>query len=273
MVSASQYTINLAVLNEKVPIKGGGFAGPLSDFQIEYWYRIQQSLLEGHGRNLGVAVLQYSLIPKVFPTQLNQAILAVKHLLSIGVPTSNIYLAGDSTGGNLIVQLLSHILHPEVSLSEKWLVTKFAGACLVSPWLLDKAATSSEVHNDAFDLAPAKCLAMWRDAYVANIPDSKRVFVQPNDFAPANWFMGLDQVVNRILVTVGTHEVLLDSIQVFSETLSKSHGKVEVDTQENGVHCDFIFDVGAKSRKGSHPMDQKVVDWFAKCIADEDSEA
>jgi predicted secreted hydrolase len=33
--------------------------GPLSDFQVEFWYRVQQALLKSKGVKLGVAILQY----------------------------------------------------------------------------------------------------------------------------------------------------------------------------------------------------------------------
>ncbi|KAJ7092593.1 hypothetical protein C8R44DRAFT_750147 [Mycena epipterygia] len=44
---------------------GGGFVGPLSDFQVEFWYRVQQALLK------------------------------TKHFMTMGVPASKICLAGD----------------------------------------------------------------------------------------------------------------------------------------------------------------------------------
>ncbi|KAK7041746.1 hypothetical protein VNI00_009035 [Paramarasmius palmivorus] len=249
-------------------LHGGGFAGPLSDFQIEFWRRVQQSLRKNFdGLKLDVAVLRYSINPQVFPTQLQQVILAVRHVMSLGVPRSKIYFAGDSAGGNMIIQLMSHILHPSASLSPPFSETGFAGACLVSPWVLNEGDSGFYRDNDPYDLSPSRCLSMWRDVYLAGIPESQRIFVQPNN-APQDWFVGAEDIFRRILITVGTREVLRDSINQFAETLAKSHGRVDVDVMENGVHCDPIFDVGAKS-KVVHPVEKRIVAWFAECITGE----
>lgn len=40
-------------------LEGGGFVGPLSDFQVEFWYRVQQGLRQTKNLKVGVAILQY----------------------------------------------------------------------------------------------------------------------------------------------------------------------------------------------------------------------
>lgn len=43
---------------------GGGFVGPLSDFQVEFWHRVRQAIAKNHnGAKLGVAILQYCQYP------------------------------------------------------------------------------------------------------------------------------------------------------------------------------------------------------------------
>ncbi|VDC03389.1 unnamed protein product [Peniophora sp. CBMAI 1063] len=77
-----------------------------------------------------------ALAPKAsFPSQLRQAIAALAYLLAQGTKASNIVLVGDSAGGNLILQLVSHILHPMAGLPPPPILSKpLAAIVLVSPW-------------------------------------------------------------------------------------------------------------------------------------------
>ncbi|KAJ7583588.1 hypothetical protein C8J56DRAFT_213229 [Mycena floridula] len=160
---------------------------------------VGRSLLKDHGLKLGVAVLQYSLNPATFPTQLKELTLAVQHIMSAGVSAARIYLAGDYVGANVVIQLLNLILHPSASISESFTpvnVKGFAGACLVSPWLIDDDEPDSVQTNDRLNMMQGKVIRLWRDAYLQSVPDSHRVFFQAND-TPENWFNGIQEVVKR----------------------------------------------------------------------------
>ncbi|KAJ7778575.1 hypothetical protein DFH07DRAFT_715820, partial [Mycena maculata] len=165
----------------------------------------------------------------------------------------------------LFLQLLSHIQHPSAlvvanpSLSN---MVGFQGVCLLLPWAMGNDVLHSEKENDAFDLAPAKSLRVWQEAYMAAVPDSHRVYIQPAA-APSLWFDGLDEVVGRVLVTVGSKEVLRDSIQDLAAVLQNSHRDFQLDVQEGGVHCDPMFDIAAKST-APHPVEQNIIEWFAQ---------
>ncbi|KAJ6601090.1 alpha beta-hydrolase [Mycena vulgaris] len=236
---------------------GGGFVGPLFDFQVEFWYRVQQALLKNKDLKLGVAILRYSTHPASFPTQLNQLLLAVQHVLAMGVPASKICLAGDSAGANILVQLIGHILHPSPMVSQSPSVsslTGFAGICLISPWIMPNDVRKND---DSFDLVPAKCLGLWTDTYLSKIPDAHRVYVQPAT-ASQGWFSGLDRVGSRILITAGRKEVRYDSIIRLSQNMQEMHGDAHLDLQDDGVHCDVMFDIGAKSQ-APHPVEKRVI--------------
>ncbi|KAJ7496726.1 alpha beta-hydrolase, partial [Mycena latifolia] len=247
---------------------GGGFVGPLSDFQVEFWYRVQQALLQNNGLKLGVAVLQCSTYPASFPTQLNQLLRAIQHLLSLGIPTSKICLAGDSAGANVVLQLLGHALHPSplVAPAASPHLAGFAGMCLISPWTMPSDVSTAD---DAYDLVPAKTLALWAHTYLASIPDSHRVYMQP-ERAPPAWFRGAGAIARRVLITAGRNEVLYPSILRLSETLEEAYGlgddgDVRLEVQEGGVHCDAMFDIAAKSRPTkTHPGERRVAEWLAE---------
>ncbi|KAJ7512879.1 alpha beta-hydrolase [Mycena galericulata] len=247
---------------------GGGFVGPLSDFQVEFWYRVRQAISKIHnGARLGVAILQYSLHPASFPTQLDQLLCAVQHVMDIGVPPSQIFLAGDSAGGNLVLQFLSHILHPSplaIATPALRSMTGFRGVCLISPWVMPDNVLDSDKENAANDLVPAQCLRAWQAAYLSQVPNSHRAYIQPIDASP-QWFDGLDTLVRRVLVTVGGKEILRDSIQRLAEVLKGSHSDSQLDIQDDGVHCDVMFDIGAKST-APHPVERRIIEWFAECL-------
>ncbi|KAJ7654446.1 alpha beta-hydrolase [Mycena polygramma] len=241
---------------------GGGFVGPLSDFQVEFWYRVQQTLLKS-GVKLGVAILAYSTYPASFPTQVNQLLSVIGHVMSLGVPSSKICFAGDSAGANLVLQLLGHILHPSSLIAASpapAALTGFAGVCLLSPWTMPSTARDGD---DSYDLVPSKSLGLWMDTYLSTMPESHHVYAQ-TDNAPQGWFNGVDRIADRILITAGRNEVLYESIVRLSQAMEK-HADIQLDVQDGGVHVDVMFDIGAKS-KTPHPVEHKVAQWFTETL-------
>ncbi|KAJ3890736.1 Alpha/Beta hydrolase protein [Lentinula edodes] len=243
---------------------GGGYIGPLSDFQIEFWHRLQVSLQgQKAGVQLGVAVLDYSLYPAGFPTQLHQLISAITQIISSGLPPSHIFLAGDSAGANIIIQLIGHLLHPSPQITEHVEVPSggFAGICLMSPWVLPNTESESERINDVFDLLPTKCLTNWKNVYIASVlAPSDQFLVQPND-AMDGWFKDIQGVCSSVMITAGGREVLHDSVVKLYENMVLHHPQVTLYVQDTGLHCDAMFDIAAKS-KNPHPMEQRVFQWF-----------
>jgi hypothetical protein len=128
--------------------------------------------------------------------------------------------------------------------------------------------------DDAFDIVPSECLGLWMDMYLSTVPESHHVYVQP-DIAIAiasqaqaqaqGWFSGVDKIAGRVLITAGRNEVLYGSIVRLSRAMEKVHRDVQLDVQEGGVHCDVMFDIGAKS-KAPHPVERRVVDWLAETL-------
>ncbi|KAI0265808.1 Alpha/Beta hydrolase protein [Gloeopeniophorella convolvens] len=91
---------------------GGGFTIPAGDHHFRFLPAVQDAL-KGSVGEIGIAFLEYSMAPQAqFPIQLRQANAALTHLLEHGAHPSNIVLCGDSAGGNLALQAISHILHP-----------------------------------------------------------------------------------------------------------------------------------------------------------------
>lgn len=192
--------------------------------------------------------------------------------MSLGVPSSKICFAGDSAGGNIVLQLLGHILHPSPlmvaqspSTSNSASLTGFAGICLISPWTMP-STDNARNDDDSFDIVPSECLGLWMDMYLSTVPESHHVYVQPDiAIASQGWFSGLDKIAGRVLITAGRNEVLYGSIVRLSRAMEKVHADVQLDVQEGGVHCDVMFDIGAKS-KAPHPVERRVADWLAETL-------
>jgi acetyl esterase/lipase len=92
-------------------------------------YHVVSASMCASKANASLAMLEYTLAPKAhFPTQLIQAVEALKYVLSITSP-SKVIITGDSAGGHLALSLLSHLMHPSQSLQALSLSENLGGIC------------------------------------------------------------------------------------------------------------------------------------------------
>ena len=175
------------------------------------------------------------------PTQLRQANAALSHLVNKGISPANIVIGGDSAGGNLALQLMSHILHPLPSIPPPPVLSQaLAGAILISPWCEYNASGASFVRNDRKDVISARSCAHFAGVVKAGLTPDLEYYCQPLS-APASWWKGLDGVYSRVLVTAGENECLLDQI-VETGTMISHHVKDAVTMVEPGaVHEEMII--------------------------------
>ncbi|EDR03977.1 uncharacterized protein LACBIDRAFT_330882 [Laccaria bicolor S238N-H82] len=208
---------------------GGGYFAALPIFMLDFWRYVQLKLeLE-----VGFAVLNYSLYPEAtYPTQLHQACTALDHLISTGTHPSNIHIIGDSAGGNLVLGLLSILLHPlpltDSSESPPRIINSplpapLAGVYLMSPWVNFTNTAPSLVENTPHDISNSPGLG--EHVIGCYTPSSQRAYVEPLK-APSGWFDGLNGVVDRLLIHLEG---------------KKTRG-YEFVLQEGGVHDDPYFD-------------------------------
>ena len=175
------------------------------------------------------------------PTQLRQANAALSHLLNKGISPPNIVIGGDSAGGNLVFQLMSHILHPLPSIPPPPALSQaFAGAMLISPWCEYSSDGPSFVRNGRKDVLTARSYAHFTAIAKAELTPELEYYCQPLS-APASWWKRLDGVYSRVLVTAGEHECLLDQI-IQTSTMISHHVKDTVTMVEPGaVHDEVII--------------------------------
>lgn len=110
-------------------------------------------------------------------------------------------------------------------------------------------------------IANSQTFLYWGSAYVAKVPTSWRQYVKVN-CAPENWFNDIDKLVNRVLITVGGSEVLLDDAVSLREQLVRVHPEVHIDIQAGGLHDDPILDSGANVKTLGR-VAQLVIAWLA----------
>lgn len=184
-----------------------------------------------------LALLEYTLAPaKHYPTQLLQAIEALRKVLTI-TPPSRITIGGDSAGGHLSMGLLSHLMHPARDIEPITLSEKLAGICLICPFLSFDFEKKSYVYNagrDYLQLAHMEEFnGNFRPEGFSDVDAIKDPALSPLD-APKGWWKRAP--VERILLTAGVWEVFLDDIVAFSGRLKEE--------AEPGTKVDFV--IGAK---------------------------
>jgi acetyl esterase/lipase len=201
-----------------------------------------------------------------FPTQLRQALVAIEHLLGKGLSPSNIIIAGDSAGGNLVLQVASQMLHPHPSLPTAPLLQEpFGGALLISPWVAFGTDAPSYARNDRRDVIPVCMYQLFEDAVRPGVTPALQHHLEPG-LAPRGWWKGLERVFARVLVTGGEHEGLIDPIQASAVAIAEDGvSDTTVFVLPGGVHEDFIEAFG--SGEGVEGDDYKlVVSWVSETL-------
>ena len=176
------------------------------------------------------------------------------------------YLAGESAGGNIVLQILSHILHPHPqveSLPSPDDLT-FAGVFLMSPWVSPSGAVAG---NDEKDIISSKRLSQWGGLFLQDISQEDNGYVEPLK-APEGWYRGLGRVAGRVLMTSGSCESMAPAHVLFRDTCIQEGVEMSFLLDEGGCHDSLIYDFSLrllhilqKPQIGS--LTPKVVDWFA----------
>ncbi|KAK0471240.1 Alpha/Beta hydrolase protein [Armillaria novae-zelandiae] len=231
------------------------------------FFRYLQLELEKRDIHIGIVILAYRLVPEaVYPSQLIDANQALDGLLSAGVDPQNLVLAGDSAGGNLIVQIFSHILHPRPNIPESpRSQIPFLGALLISPWVCLAGDKSFEI-NDPYDLISARTYSSWGNTVLQHADTQ---FVDPVGFdAPKSWFEGIHKLVGKVLVVSGAKECMYTAHKrLFEDYLKTIHPDVDFAVTEGsrGVHDDMLFDfvIPGERTEDLSPTTAVIVDWCA----------
>jgi acetyl esterase/lipase len=200
-----------------------------------------------------LAMLEYTLAPtRHYPTQLHQAIEALRKVLTVTSP-SHITIGGDSAGGHLTTSLLSHLMHPAKDVEPITLTEKLAGICLICPFLsfnYDKKSYTTNAGKDYLQLEHMREFnASFKPPGLSDEEAMKDPGLSPLD-APLGWWKNAP--VQRILLTAGVWEVFLDDVVAFLKRLEEeaTGTKVELVVGRKEVHAAPIVDTSFNLEDG-----------------------
>lgn len=205
-----------------------------------------------------LVVLEYSLAPEhPYPSQFVQAVASLRYLIEEQhLSPSDIILAGDSAGGHLILGLLAHLVEPAPYAPVLDLLSKdgkpqpLLAAVLVSPWVSMRGEEASIHVNERDDFLSKSRIVDFTDYLRLDFDDVwANPWEAPN--AKAVWdkiFPSSGEALCRkVITTVGTSEILLDSCIDFGQNFVKSES-VQIDSESDlglvqGHGKDFVLAV------------------------------
>ena len=193
--------------NVLIYFHGGGYNAPPDPLHLTFANSLTSS-------KTSVLMLAYTLAPHAtYPNQLRQAVSLLSLLLTERkVFPENISMGGDSAGGNLVLAVLSHILHPRPDIPCLDLHGgRFRGAILLCPWATFDTSYASVKYNGPKDYVSKTVNDRWSKSFLGGATSDG--YTEPLLLPPEDpWWVGLEGVVTEILVTVGGDEILLDSV-------------------------------------------------------------
>ncbi|KIM41818.1 hypothetical protein M413DRAFT_445033 [Hebeloma cylindrosporum] len=246
---------------------GGAFLFSAGPSAPAFWSFIQKNL-KSRGQNVDAVMLNYTLVPDaMFPVQLRQAVLSIQYLLTLGFEPKNIHLVGDSAGGALLHQLISHILHPMEGIPKLTLTSPFGAVYMMSPWTRMAEGKGSHLHvNDGKGDVIVKSTGTYWGAKVLHGATPYAIPYLEAASAPEDWLQGIDKCVKRVLITAGDLEILRDDILDYGKRVGEYLEDTTIIVQENAIHDDPFLDflVGEKKMGSLTP---KILDWLEEGLS------
>lgn len=168
------------------------------------------------GQDLAVFVLTYSLAPgAAYPTQLTQAVEALRYILDeTGRTPAQVLIGGDSAGGNLVMGVLSHLAHGHPAIRKLKVAEPLAGAVGIAPWtLIGEDHSGRDIYHGGDLITPAVD-GPWSRAFLGGA--DKDYFTSAST-APRSWLAAFP--VKRVLILGGGNEILLPAIEDLADNL------------------------------------------------------
>ena len=210
-------------------ILGGGFSMGSNYFYMEFLLAWVTLLQKAGFKNPALFALEYSLVPDtVFPTQIEQAVAAYKHVLSVVQDPSRICVGGDSAGGTLILSLLLRLaVDPQHTRQVPGLAT------LISPWVVIHSEKNT---NTASDYLDSNTLHFYGSQYAG-----RKVSVHDPNISPGRNRDPLHWIKATPLYgwsfSFGSEEVLGPEIRDLIAQLKKTGAEVDVNEEFGGIHA------------------------------------
>ena len=173
---------------------------------------------------LGIKLLMvdYRLAPEYpFPAPIEDALAVYKALLGDGYGANDLFVGGDSAGGNLTLSLLQQIRNLGLAMPK--------AACLFSPWLdLTHSGDSIATNADIDPMLPVIMLQRCADIYAAGADKNDSlispIFTDMAGFPP-------------MIIHVGSTEILLDDAKTIAKKCEKAGVEVILKVWEKAPHA------------------------------------
>ncbi|KAK2009926.1 alpha/beta hydrolase [Colletotrichum eremochloae] len=249
---------------------GGGYVAPIMSGHFTWCWNCYVGGGPGAENKVAVAVLEYTLCPQAqYPTQLRQAVAALNRILKSGIAPGNLMMGGDSAGGNLTCQVISHILRPHPDVEPVRLPAQLAGVFMVSPLVTLRTDTASFRDNDAVDML-SRAIVARGNAYIFPAEPPKRRAANPHRPMPldgdSEWFGEIQNIARSVYFTTGGQEVFRDDVRAFAEAVRRCNPDLDfkLDVAANEVHDSILleaqFGVTGDATK-------RMRQWASKCLA------
>ncbi|KAI9787019.1 MAG: hypothetical protein M1816_007772 [Peltula sp. TS41687] len=242
-------------------LHGGGYVMTADKNHWRFVWNLKKSL-DQSGHDVAVLFLEYDIAPAApYPRQLQQAAALLDHTVNVlGRRPSDIMIAGDSAGGNLVLAVLSHLSHPHREIAKVELAENLRGAVVISPWVDFDSRADSMTFNERKDMLTAKTLDRWAAAFMLGA--STDPYNRPLT-APSEWWRGLK--VNDVLIVAGADEIMVDDIRAFAKKFESVHpSTTTVIAPEEPHDSPLIFRMVGISKPGR--QEQAVSSWMAQRI-------
>ncbi|KAK1600075.1 alpha/beta hydrolase [Colletotrichum navitas] len=249
---------------------GGGYVAPILKGHFTWCWNCYVGDGPGVKGEVAVAILEYTLCPQAqYPTQLQQAVAALNHVLKSGIAPGDLVMGGDSAGGNLTCQVINHILRPHQEVEPVRLRSPLAGVFMVSPLLTFRTETASFRDNGHVDMLSAAIVSRG-NTYIFPVESLKRRAANPHRPLPldgdSEWFGEIQTVAKAVYFTAGEQEVFRDDVRAFAEAVRRCNPDVDVklDVAANEIHDSILLE----SELGViGDATKRMRQWASKCLA------
>ncbi|KAF2235019.1 alpha/beta-hydrolase [Viridothelium virens] len=245
---------------------GGGYIAAASPGHMKYQFDLQRALSRSDC-DVAILSLSYTLAPgATYPTQLAQAVSALRYLLAAeNRAPETVLLGGDSAGGNLACAVLLHLAraHPDQSVEPLELGEgrRLRGAVLISPWVDFATGEESFERNKETDYLSIRALDRASSTFVG-LGGKRDMYCHPSEAESEAW-RDVAGKVDEILIWGGGGEILIDGIRKFAGIVEKGFDLAQdagVD-KETGVGSKEVeAEVGNGGKEGHREKRVKYVE-------------
>ncbi|KAI9736997.1 MAG: hypothetical protein M1834_000586 [Cirrosporium novae-zelandiae] len=225
-------------------IHGGGFSLGSPYFYLEFLLAWLHLLQQVGFRSPCIFALEYDLVPdKTYPTQPEQAVAGYKYLISeiANKESDKIYVAGDSAGATLVLNLLLLIDNSQrveensrsPKLSRRTPLQKPRGCILISPWV---TLISQKHQNTTSDYLDTNELHEYARKYISGNYEKMPLISPGRPENDEKWNDAMPSI--PIFVIYGSEEVFAPEIRSWIGRLRRDQNIRVSEWQEQGqIHA------------------------------------